>query len=57
MRLRLEIRDRTPAWMNLALPLVAVLATLVLCAGLVALAGAGALAWARERRGDEVTPP
>ncbi len=40
MRLALELRERTPAWLNLALPLAAVLATLVLCSGLIALAGA-----------------
>jgi simple sugar transport system permease protein len=38
--LRLEQRVKTPAWLNLALPLAAVLATLVLCGGLVILAGA-----------------
>ncbi len=40
MRLRLERRDRTPPWLGLALPLFAILATLVLLSGLVALAGA-----------------
>ena len=40
MRLAIELRPRTPAWLNLALPLAAVLATLVLCSGLIALAGA-----------------
>ncbi len=40
MRLRLERREHTPAWFGLALPLAAVLATLVLCAGLIVLAGA-----------------
>ena len=43
MRLALELRERTPAWLNLALPLAAVLATLVLCSGLIALAGADVL--------------
>ncbi|TSE08219.1 ABC transporter permease [Mesorhizobium intechi] len=38
---RLEVRTSTPAWLNLALPLLAVAATLVLCSGLIALAGAG----------------
>ena len=38
--LRLELREHTPVWLNLALPLLAVLATLVLCSGLIALAGA-----------------
>ena len=40
MRLRLEPRERTPAWLNVALPLMAVTATLVLCSGLIAAAGA-----------------
>jgi simple sugar transport system permease protein len=40
IRMRLERRDHTPAWLNLALPVLAVLATLVLCSGLVAMAGA-----------------
>lgn len=40
IRLALEPRTRTPAWMNLALPVAAVLATLVLCGGLIMLAGA-----------------
>ncbi|PBB23718.1 MULTISPECIES: ABC transporter permease [unclassified Mesorhizobium] len=40
---RLEVRTSTPAWFNLALPLVAIGATLVLCSGLIALAGAGVL--------------
>lgn len=40
MRLRLEPRERTPAWMNLALPIFAVTATLVLSSGLIAAAGA-----------------
>jgi simple sugar transport system permease protein len=39
----LEPRPTTPAWLNLALPVVAVLATLVLCSGLIALAGAPVL--------------
>jgi simple sugar transport system permease protein len=43
MRLAIEPRARTPAWLNLALPLAAVLATLVLCSGLIALAGADVL--------------
>jgi len=37
---RLEIRDSTPLWLNLLLPLLAVLATLLLCGGLIVLAGA-----------------
>ncbi len=40
IRLQLEQRSHTPAWLNLALPLAALLATLVLCGGLVMLAGA-----------------
>ena len=36
---RLEVRTSTPAWFNLALPLLAIAATLVLCSGLIALAG------------------
>lgn len=39
IRLRLEQRATTPAWFYLVLPLAAVLATLVLCAGLIVLAG------------------
>ena len=41
--LRLEPRRSTPAWLNLALPVLAVAATLVLCSGLIALAGAPVL--------------
>jgi simple sugar transport system permease protein len=41
MMFRLEARSSTPAWFNLALPVVAILATLILCSGLIALAGAG----------------
>lgn len=44
IRLRLEQRERTPAWLGLALPIAAILATLVLCSGLIALAGADVLA-------------
>ncbi len=40
MRFYMEPREHTPFWLNLALPFMAVLATLVLCAGLVMLAGA-----------------
>ncbi|RWQ36041.1 MAG: ABC transporter permease [Mesorhizobium sp.] len=40
---RLEARTRTPAWFNLALPLLAIGAALVLCSGLIALAGAGVI--------------
>jgi len=43
IRLELETRSRTPAWLNLALPVGAVVATLVLCSGLIALADAGVL--------------
>jgi simple sugar transport system permease protein len=38
---RLEARTSTPAWFNLALPLIAIAVTLVLCSGLIAVAGAG----------------
>jgi ABC-type uncharacterized transport system permease subunit len=37
--MRLEVREQTPAWFSLALPLAAVAATLVLCSGLIAAAG------------------
>ena len=48
MHLRLERRSSTPAWFSLALPLAALAATLILCSGLVALAGANVLdAYAR----------
>jgi simple sugar transport system permease protein len=40
---RLEARTSTPAWFNLALPLIAIAATLILCSGLIALTGAGVL--------------
>ena len=40
MRLRLELRTRTPAWMNVALPLAALAATIALTSGLVVLADA-----------------
>ena len=40
IRLRLEAREKTPAWLRLSLPLFAIVATLVLCSGLVAMAGA-----------------
>ncbi|TIW46267.1 MAG: ABC transporter permease, partial [Mesorhizobium sp.] len=40
---RLEARTSTPAWFNLALPLLAIAATLVLCSGLIAIAGAGVI--------------
>lgn len=43
MRVRLEPRLLTPAWMNFALPVIAVLATLVLCGGLIIAAGADVL--------------
>ena len=41
--IRLERRVETPLWIQLAVPLGAVVAALVLCAGLVALAGAPVL--------------
>ncbi|MBS1269544.1 MAG: hypothetical protein MAG794_00495 [Gammaproteobacteria bacterium] len=40
MRIRLETRFITPAWLNFVLPVIAVFATLVLCGGLVVAAGA-----------------
>lgn len=40
MRWRLEIRETTPLWLNIILPLLAVLATLSLSGGLIVLAGA-----------------
>ncbi len=43
MRVRLETRVVTPAWMNVTLPVIAVLATLVLCGGLIVAAGANVL--------------
>jgi simple sugar transport system permease protein len=41
---RLEPRAHSPWWLNVLLPLAAVIATLVLCSGLVVLAGANVLA-------------
>src|SRR3954470_24299837 len=41
--LRLELRQTTPAWMTLALPLAAIAVTLLLCSGLIALAGTNVL--------------
>ncbi|MDQ0392339.1 simple sugar transport system permease protein [Labrys monachus] len=38
--MRLEARQSTPVWLNLALPLLAVAAAIVLCSGLIAMAGA-----------------
>jgi simple sugar transport system permease protein len=48
MGLRLEQRRDSPVWLNLLLPLVAVTAALVLCSGLIAMAGANPIAayWA-----------
>ncbi|CAH2600787.1 ABC transporter permease [Rhodovastum atsumiense] len=43
MHLRLERRETTPLWLQLVLPLAAVLVTLLLCAALVRLAGADVL--------------
>ena len=40
MKLRLEQREKSSALLNLTLPLAAIAATLVLCGGLIALAGA-----------------
>jgi ABC-type uncharacterized transport system permease subunit len=39
MTVRLEARETTPRWFNLALPLAAVVVTLVLCSGLIWAAG------------------
>jgi simple sugar transport system permease protein len=41
--LRLEPRHHTPVWLNLTLPVLAILATLFICSGLIALAGANVL--------------
>ncbi|PRH88151.1 ABC transporter permease [Labrys okinawensis] len=38
--LRLEPRQSTPVWLNVALPVLAVVVALVLCSGLIVLAGA-----------------
>ncbi len=43
MKLVLEPRTHTPTWLNISLPLLALLATLVLCSGLIIAAGAGIL--------------
>jgi general nucleoside transport system permease protein len=43
MRVRLEKRDNSPVWLNIMLTLSAILATLVLCGGLIALAGANVI--------------
>ncbi len=43
MRLRLEQREKSSPWLNLTLPLIAIAATLVLCGGLIALAGANVI--------------
>ncbi len=40
MRFRLEQREKSSTWLNLALPLAAIGATLVLCGGLIVIAGA-----------------
>ena len=37
--LRLEPRQSTPVWLNLALPVLAIAIALVLCSGLIVLAG------------------
>ena len=37
--IRLEARNLTPGWLTLALPVMAVGATLILCSGLILLAG------------------
>ena len=44
--IRLEAREATPLWLNLSLPLLAIAATLILCSGLILLAGTGIIeAW------------
>jgi simple sugar transport system permease protein len=43
IRVRLERRDETPAYLQILIPIGAVLVTLLLCAGLVWLAGANVL--------------
>ena len=40
IRVRLERRQETPLWLQIAIPIAAVIVTLVLCSGLVALSGA-----------------
>ena len=39
--LKLEPRTDPARWLNVALPLVAILIALILCSGLIALSGAG----------------
>ena len=41
--LRLEPREHTPMWLNALLPLLAILATLIICSGLIKMAGASVL--------------
>jgi ABC-type uncharacterized transport system permease subunit len=43
IQLNLESRADTPAWLGIALPLLAILATLALCSSLIMLAGANVL--------------
>lgn len=43
VRLSLEPRAHTPAWLNVSLPVLAVLTTLLLCSGLIVVAGASVL--------------
>jgi simple sugar transport system permease protein len=40
MHIRLEARVHAPVWLNLALPLLAIITTLVICSGLIVAAGA-----------------
>ena len=40
IRVRLERRQETPLWLQIAIPIAAVIVTLILCSGLVALSGA-----------------
>ncbi len=43
IRVRLERREETPHWLQIAIPVAAVIVTLILCSGLVALAGANVI--------------
>lgn len=43
VKFTLEPRAHTPTWLNISLPVLALLATLVFCSGLIILAGAGVL--------------
>lgn len=43
IRLRLEQREKTSAWLSFVLPIAAIFATLVLCSGLIVIAGASVI--------------